>query len=205
MTGEPDNQHDVNTGLSGLEAMIRRAESGGGAAPVEKWDPPHCGKLDIRIARDGLWYYLGTPIGREPLVRLFASVLRRDDDGITYLVTPVEKIEITVDDVPFIGVELHATGTGRDQVLTVRTNVGDVVEIDSEHPLRFEKEADTDGLQPYLLVRGRLEARLGRPLLYELVDLGTTEERDGVDWFGVWSNGLFFPMMRQAELERLAG
>ena len=201
---EQSDQHEVNGGLAGLEALIGRAGTGGGAAPVERWDPPHCGKLDIRIGRDGLWYYLGTPIGREPLVRLFASVLRRDADGVTYLVTPVEKIEITVDDAPFLGVEMNATGTGGEQVLTVRTNVGDVVTVDGDHPMRFEPEADTGGLKPYVLVRGRLDARLARPLLYELVDYGTTEERDGTAWFGVWSSGLFFPMMRQAELERLS-
>ncbi|MEW5420617.1 DUF1285 domain-containing protein [Amorphus sp. 3PC139-8] len=204
MRGQPDDQHDVNGGLPGLEALIRRAGESSGPPPVERWNPPHCGKLDIRIDRNGLWHYLGSPIGREPLVRLFASVLRRDDDGITYLVTPVEKIEITVEDVPFIGVEMHASGAGHDQVLTVRTNVGDVVTIDAEHPLRFQPEEGTDGLQPYVLVRGRLEARLARPLLYELVEVGTVETRDGTDWFGVWSNGLFFPMMRQAELERLS-
>lgn len=203
MAGQTD-QHEVNGGLAGLEALIGRAGTKGGAAPVERWDPPHCGKLDIRIGRDGLWYYLGTPIGREPLVRLFASVLRRDADGVTYLVTPVEKIEITVDDAPFLGVEMNAAGDGPDQVLTLRTNVGDVVAIDADHPMRFEPEQDTDGLKPYVLVRGRLEARLARPLLYELVEHGTTEARDGTEWFGVWSSGLFFPMMRQAELERLS-
>lgn len=204
MADDTGDQHEVNGGLAGLEALIGRAGDGRGPAPVERWEPEHCGKLDIRIARDGLWYYMGSPIGREPLVRLFASVLRKDADGTTCLVTPVEKIEITVEDVPFIGVEMHAAGTGRDQVLTVRTNVGDVVGVDADHPMRFEPEEDTDGLQPYVLVRGRLEARLSRPLLYELVEHGTTETRDGTDWFGVWSGGLFFPMMRQAELERLS-
>lgn len=201
---EQTDQHEVNGGLAGLEALIGRAGTGGGAAPVERWDPPHCGKLDIRIGRDGLWYYLGTPIGREPLVRLFASVLRRDADGVTYLVTPVEKIEITVDDAPFLGVEMNATGAGAEQILTVRTNVGDVVTVDADHPMRFEPEEDTDGLKPYVLVRGRLEARLSRPLLYELVAHGSTEDRDGTDWFGAWSSGVFFPIMRQAELERLS-
>lgn len=204
MRGQASDQQDVNAGLPGLEALLRRAGTQGGPPPVERWNPPDCGKLDIRIARDGTWFYLGTPIGREALVRLFASVLRRDPDGLTYLVTPVEKIEITVDDVPFIGVELHASGEGRDQVLTVRTNVGDVVTVDADHPLRFEKADDTDGMQPYVLVRGRLEARLSRPLLYELADLGGPETHDGALWFGIWSSGLFFPMMPQSELERLS-
>jgi hypothetical protein len=213
MTGAasaPDH-NAVNTAgagsAEGLEALLRRAgaaAAGEGPAPVERWNPPDCGDLDMRIAADGLWYYLGTPIGREPLVRLFASVLRRDEDGRYRLVTPVEKIGITVEDVPFVAVELHATGTGADQAITLRTNVGDIVEAGPAHPLRFEAEPDTDGVRPYVLVRGRLEARLARPLLYELVEHGGNELKDGEEWFGVWTRGVFFPMMRTAELERLS-
>ena len=188
----------------GLEGLLRRAgaRAGRGPPPVDRWNPPDCGDIDIRIAADGLWYYLGTPIGREPLVRLFASVLRRDDDGRYRLVTPVEKIGITVEDVPFVAVELHATGAGAGQAITLRTNVGDVVEVGAAHPLRFAAEPETDGVRPYVAVRGRLEARLGRPLLYELVERGGNEQRDGEEWFGVWSRGVFYPMMRTAELER---
>jgi hypothetical protein len=213
MTGAasaPDH-NAVNTAgvgsAEGLEALLRRAgaaAAGEGPAPVERWNPPDCGDLDMRIAADGLWYYLGTPIGREPLVRLFASVLRRDEDGRYRLVTPVEKIGITVEDVPFVAVEMHAAGTGTEQAITLRTNVGDIVEAGPAHPLRFEAEPDTDGVRPYVLVRGRLEARLQRPLLYELVEHGGNEARDGEEWFGVWSRGVFFPMMRTAELERLS-
>lgn len=190
----------------GLEALLRRAgaATGVGPPPVERWNPPDCGDLDIRIAADGLWYYLGTPIGREPLVRLFASVLRRDEDGRYRLVTPVEKIGITVEDVPFVAVEMYATGTGAEQAITLRTNVGDIVEAGPAHPLRFEAEPDTDGVRPYVLVRGRLEARLARPLLYELVEHGENELKDGEEWFGVWTRGVFFPMMRTAELQRLS-
>lgn len=190
---------------AGLEALVRRAAGRDrGLPPVEKWNPPYCGDLDIRIAADGLWFYLGTPIGREALVRLFASVLRRDEDGRHYLVTPVEKIGITVDDVPFVAVEMFAAGEGPAQVITLRTNVGDIVEVGPAHPLRFTAEPETDGVRPYVLVRGRLEARLARPLLFELVETATIETRESEDWFGVWSNETFFPMMRAAELRQLS-
>ena len=188
----------------GLEALIKRAGSNSrGIPPVEKWNPPFCGDLDMRIAADGLWYYMGSPIGREPLVKLFASVVRRDEDGRYYLVTPVEKIGITVEDVPFIGVELHASGSGRQQQLTVRTNVGDIVEVGPQNPLRFVNDAENDGLKPYVLVRGRLEARLARPLLYELAALGEVISLDGGDWVGVFASGTFYPIMLAEELERL--
>ena len=201
---DPHDQKPVKDGTGALEALMSRAVAGGGLPPVDRWDPPHCGDLDIRIARDGLWYYLGTPIGRERLVRLFSTVLRREADGRYYLVTPVEKIGIAVDDVPFIAVELHAEGTGGDLALTLRTNVGDVVAVGEDHPLRFEPEPETGGVQPYVRVRGGLDARLARPLLYQLVDLGATATVDGEAWFGVRSRGRFFPMMRAAELDRLA-
>ena len=194
-----------NEGESPLDALVRRA--GGlnrGKPPVEKWNPPDCGDIDMRIAADGTWFYMGTPIGRMPLVELFASVLRRDADDKFYLVTPVEKIVITVEDAPFIGVELHGEGDGEAQTITIRTNVSDVVSAGPDHPLRFAVEENTGGVKPYILVRGRLEALFARPLLYELVDLGTTREVDGVSWFGVWSGGAFFPILPEAELERLS-
>lgn len=188
----------------GLQELVRRAApSGRSLPPVEEWNPDYCGAIDMRIAADGTWFYMGTPIRRQALVRLFSTVLRRDADGGTYLVTPVEKIGITVDDAPFIAVELHADGAGRDQRLTFRTNVGDVVVADAEHPLRFVAEAATGGLKPYVLVRGRLEAKLARPLLYELAELAC-EEADasavsGAPRFGVWSSGCFFEMDRPQE------
>nr|WP_281261786.1 DUF1285 domain-containing protein [Breoghania corrubedonensis] len=151
----------------------------------------------MRIAADGSWYYMGTPINREALVRLFSTVLRRDGDGEYYLVTPVEKIGITVEDAPFLAVEMHARGEGKDQVLTFRTNVGDVVEAGADHALRFVEEEETGGLIPYILVRGRLEAKLARPLLYELADLATETAGDGAARFGVWSGGCFFEMHPQ--------
>ncbi|MTI43590.1 hypothetical protein JM93_02813 [Roseibium hamelinense] len=178
---------------SGLTALIERAGSNPRAAPpVELWNPPFCGDLDIRIASDGTWSYLGSAIQRDALVRLFASVLRKDEDGKTYLVTPVEKIGITVEDAPFLGVEMHKDGGGANQMLVLRTNVGDVVEIGGDHPLRFVEDPKNGGLKPYVLVRGRLEALLSRPLLYELAELFETADVGGTDKTGVWSGGEFF-------------
>ncbi len=189
----------------GLEALIARApRAGKGGAPVERWNPPFCGELDMEIRADGTWFYLGTPIGRLPLVQLFSSVLRKDEDGRTYLVTPVEKVAIRVADAPFLAVEMHASGEGAAQVLTFRTNVGDVVEAGPQHPLRFEDESGTGGLKPYLHVRGRLEALVHRPVMYELIQIGETEPVDGEPMFGVRSNGVFFPIMPAARLEALS-
>ena len=185
--------------------MARAKYAGNGLPPVEKWHPPFCGDIGMRIAADGLWYYQGTPIGREALVRLFSTVLRKDEDGGTYLVTPVEKIAIMVEDAAFIAVELHADRVAGEQVLTVRTNVGDVVEIGPQHPLRFVNEKSTGGVKPYVHIRGRLEALLARPLLYQLVELGGTRLVDGVAMFGVASRGVFFAIMRQDRLDHLAG
>ena len=190
-------------GLASLMAKLGGAGEGRGPAPVERWNPPFCGDIDMRIAADGTWFYCGTPIGREAMVRLFASVLRRDEDGRTYLVTPVEKCGIIVDDVAFVAVELQVEGTGDDRVLGLRTNVGDRIVVDDDHPLRFEIDAVNGGLKPYVRVRGRLEARLARPVLYELVALGETEGHDGRDWFGVRSSGRFFPIVPADEIEAI--
>lgn len=201
----------VNQSLSaagyagGLEALVARAaRAGQGLPPVEKWNPPFCGDIDMEIRADGTWFYLGTPIGRMPLVQLFSTVLRKDDDGGTYLVTPVEKVGIRVADAPFVAVEMHADLRPDGQTLTFRTNVGDVVEAGPAHPLRFVDEPDTGGLKPYLLVRGRLEALLARPVLYDLVAIGETRQSGGMDMFGVASNGVFFPIMPAARLEELS-
>lgn len=174
-----------------------------GAPPVHLWNPPFCGDLDMRIARDGTWFYMGTPIGRMPLVKLFSSVLRHEEDGRYLLVTPVEKVGLQVDDVPFVGVELDKVSLDDgSEALTLRTNVDDVVVISEDHPLRFHIDEDTGGLTPYCLIRGRLEARLGRPLLYQLADFGEEAQIEGVDWFGVSSCDRFFPMMRMVDLEQ---
>ncbi len=168
---------------AGLAAMISRAaeqtgDARRGPAPVERWNPPFCGDLDMEIRADGTWFYLGTPIGRAPLVRLFSTVLRKDEDGKTYLVTPVEKVGIRVLDAPFVAVEMKVTTSEDDgePLLTFRTNVGDVVEAGPEHPLRFEIFGENRELKPYLLVRRRLEALISRAVMYDLVALGDVIE-----------------------------
>mgnify|MGYP000108309947 CR=1 FL=1 len=171
-----------------------------GLPPVEKWNPPFCGDIDMRIGADGNWYYMNSPIGRKPLVRLFSTVLRRDADGKYYLVTPVEKCGIRVDDAPFLAVSMEVEGEGEDQVIRFGTNVEDEVTVDGAHPLRFEIEQGTDGLKPYVLVRGRLEALVNRPIFYDLVEAGTVAKHGGEDWYGVWSSGRFWPMARAAEI-----
>lgn len=187
------SNEDLKKMPPGLAELMRRAGGSDRALPpVERWNPPFCGDLDIRIAADGTWYYMGSSIQRERLVRLFASVLRKDEDGRFYLVTPVEKIGITVEDAPFIGVELHVDGDGEKQKLTLRTNVGDVVDLDQDHPLRFEQDPENQGLKPYVLVRGRLEALLSRSLLYELAELFQERQDNGRTEMGVWSAGRFF-------------
>jgi hypothetical protein len=191
---------------AGLEALVSRAaRAGKGLPPVERWNPDFCGDLDMEIKRDGTWFYLGTPIGRMPLVQLFSTVLRKDEDGKTYLVTPVEKVGIRVEDAHFVAVEVNATGSGDEQVLTFRTNVGDVVEAGPDHPLRFVDEKETDGVKPYLLVRGRLEALVSRAVMYELVELGEELEIDGQAVFAVRSHGAVFPIMPVETLRRLGG
>ena len=190
---------------SGLEALISRAaRAGKGLPPVERWHPEFCGDLDIEIRRDGTWFYLGTPIGRMELVRLFSTVLRMDEDGRTYLVTPVEKVGIRVEDAPFVAVEVNASGAGEDRVLTFRTNVGDVVEAGPDHPLRFVDEDETGGLKPYLKVRGRLEALVARPVMYELAELGEEIDIDGKAMFALRSRGAVFPVMPAETLRRLS-
>lgn len=173
----------------------RRNRSGG--APVHLWNPDYCGELDIRIARDGLWHYLGTPIGRPQLVRLFASVLRRDADDRYYLVTPVEKIGITVDDVPFVAVDFHVEGEGSGQSLVFLTNVGDEAAAGPENPIRLERNEKTGEPTPYVLIRGRLEARIDRKSFYRLVDIGEVKG----EHFGVCSGGEFYPLATVAELD----
>lgn len=179
----------------GLDALLRAAKESGeaGARPVDKWNPPYCGSIGMSIRRDGVWLYQGSPIGRIALVKLFASILRKDDDGKTYLVTPAEKIDVDVEDAPFLAVELAVSGEGRDQGLTFRTNVDDVVTVDAAHPLRFQVSEPDSGLKPYVLVRGKLEALCTRAVYMELVSLA---EPNDDDWeaIGVWSGGVWWPL-----------
>ncbi|NML72958.1 DUF1285 domain-containing protein [Rhizobium sp. S-51] len=199
----------ATTDAAGLAAMISRAaaQTAGGKPtlpPVDRWEPPFCGDLDMEIRADGTWFYMGTPIGRAPLVRLFSTVLRKDADGKTYLVTPVEKVGIRVEDAPFLAVEMSVTARDGEQVLTFRTNVGDLVEAGAEHALRFVIHGENHELKPYLHVRGRLEALVTRAVMYDLVELGETVDIDGTEMFAVRSGGALFPVMPAAELDRLS-
>ena len=190
---------DAANPLQGLKEAEKAA--GKGLPPVHLWNPPFCGDLDMRIAQDGLWYYMNSPIGRKPLMKLFSSVLRHDDDGKYYLVTPVEKVGIRVDDAPFVAIRMETEGEGQRQVISFETNADDRVTVDAAHPLRVEDEEGTGGLKPYVLVRARLEALVSRALFYDLVAKGTV---DG-EWFGVWSSGRFWPMQKASEIGMPAG
>ncbi|MGH6932788.1 MAG: DUF1285 domain-containing protein [Dongiaceae bacterium] len=153
-----------------------------------------CGDIDIRIGRDGTWFYHGSPIGRKPLVKLFAAVLRRESDGEYWLVTPVERARIKVDDAPFTAVEVNGSGQGREQILTFRTNLDDEVAADRDHSIRIIHNPDTGEPSPYILVRDGLEARILRPAFYELVELAELRKDGGLEIYGVWSKGAFFPL-----------
>src|SRR5947208_10166513 len=178
-------QGQTTGNLEGLTVAAREAANASrakkGIPPVHLWNPPFCGDIDMRIAQDGLWYYLNSPIGRKPLMKLFASVLRHDEDGKYYLVTPVEKCGIRVDDAPFVAIRMSIAGKGRNQIISFETNTDDIVTIDIAHPMRVAVEEGTDGLKPYVLVRGRLEALVSRALFYDLVALGVVEG----EWFGI--------------------
>ncbi|MEX0300999.1 MAG: DUF1285 domain-containing protein [Leisingera sp.] len=189
-------QKAVTPGAEGLAASVKAAKKGKGLPPVHLWNPPFCGDLDIRIARDGSWYYLGTPFNRFELVKLFASILKLED-GKYFLVTPVEKVGITVEDAPFAAVDFDAEGAGRDQVISFTTNVEDTTAAGPDTPIRVERDAESGEPSPYVMVRAGLEARIDRKSFYRLVELG--EHHD--DWFGVWSGGAFFPLVPSAELE----
>ncbi len=185
-------------GLEAITGALGRAANGAdwgaaGRPPVELWNPPFCGDIDMRIAADGTWLYLKTPIGRPALVKLFASVLKREGDNY-YLVTPVEKCGIRVDDAPFLAVEMNVEDGADGHVLNFRTNVDDWIACGPQHRLRFEPEADTGGLKPYLHVRRDLWAKVTRTLFFDLVELGEERDVEGTAMFGVSSMGEFFPM-----------
>jgi hypothetical protein len=191
---QPSRRGDIaEQGISGLEALLKE-QAANRLPPVERWNPPYCGDIGMAIRSDGTWMYQGSPIGRKPLVRLFSRVLRKDEDGRHYLVTPVEKVDVAVEDAPFLAVEMTVEGAGTQQVLTFRTNVDDIVVCARANPLSFVKEPRHDGLKPYLLVRGRLEALVTRALYYDLVELAEVCAVDGRDTLGIWSSGDFFAM-----------
>ncbi|SEJ94360.1 DUF1285 domain-containing protein [Pseudomonas sp. NFR16] len=173
------------------DLLAQIPKTGKGLPPVHLWNPDFCGDIDMRIARDGTWFYLGTPIGRKPMVRLFSTIIRRDGDDY-FLITPVEKVGITVDDAPFVAVLLDVQGEGESQVLSFTTNVEDMIELGPEHPMRVIVDPHTQEPAPYVHVRANLEALIHRNVFYQLVDLAVVRQIEGQRWLGVWSAGEFF-------------
>jgi hypothetical protein len=188
-------------GLEALTASLLRENKG--LPPVERWNPPFCGDIDMRIAADGTWFYQKTPIGRPALVKLFASVLKREGDKY-FLVTPVEKVGIVVEDAPFLAVEMNPSAGGVSPILQFRTNVDDWVAAGPGHALRFELQPANGGLKPYLHVRRDLWAKVTRALFYDLVALGEERDVDGKAMFGVVSGGEFFAMAEASAVREFA-
>ena len=189
-----NRQNAVTPSADGIAASIRAAKTRG-LPPVHLWNPEFCGDLDMRIARDGTWFYLGTPIGRPELVRLFSTILKKEGDKY-FLVTPVEKVGITVDDAPFVAVDFEPDGNDREQVLTFTTNVGDTAQAGPDHPIRVVRDAETGEPSPYVHIRADLEALIDRKSFYRLVELGAHHD----NWFGIWSSKEFFPIIPSDEL-----
>ena len=187
-------QKTVTPSAEGLAASLKATKTRG-LPPVETWNPPFCGDIDMEIRRDGTWFYEGTPIGRPGLVKLFASILIREGDDY-FLVTPVEKVGIRVQDAPFVAVDFEASGEGQAQRLTFTTNLENITVAGPEAPLRFVRDDETGEPSPYVRVRRNLEALIDRKSFYRLVDLGV--HHDG--WFGVWSGGVFFGIIPSDEL-----
>ena len=198
MTNDPKLQLIVKPSAENLIAAAKSAAKKG-PPPVHLWNPPFCGDLDMEIRRDGTWFYLGTPIGRHALVRLFSSIIRKDGDDY-FLVTPVEKVGIRVVDVPFVAIDADATGSGDRQLLSFTTNVGDAVTAGPDHPIRVVRDRETGEPSPYIHIRANLEALIDRKTFYRLIDLGRHEPHEGNSWFGLWSGGVFFPIIPSAEL-----
>ena len=187
----PDHDQDA------MQSLMKAAEATSGAKGyphVERWEPDYCGEMDMVIRRDGSWWHEGTRIGRERMVRLFARILRKDADGETYLVTPVEKIRIKVEAAPFLAVAVERAGEDKDQTLAFRTNLDDAVIASAEHPIRVETGPD-GAPDPYVLIRGRLEALITRAAFYDLAALAVSgQDERGKPVMGVWSRGVFFPL-----------
>lgn len=188
----------VKPSADGLAASAQAATKKG-PPPVHLWNPPFCGDIDMRIARDGTWFYQGTPIGRPGLVKLFSGILKKEA-GKFFLVTPVEKVGITVDDAPFVAIDFDVSGEGPAQVVTFTTHVGDTVTLDAEHVLRVERDPVSGEPSPYIHVRAGLEALIDRKSFYRLVDLCVHTKDAGKDWFGLWSSGRFFPVIPSEDL-----
>jgi len=176
-----------------VEHLLQAAQTGRGPAPVHLWNPPFCGDIDMRIARDGTWYYQGTPIGRPSMVQLFSRIIRRDGERY-FLVTPVEKVGIRVDDAPFVAVDMQVEGEGASQVLRFVTHVGDEVCASAEHPLRVVIDKKSGEPAPYIRVRANLEALIHRNLFYRMVELAEEQSINGKPWLVVYSSGQCFPI-----------
>jgi len=189
------------SGIDTLLSATKAATRGGGLPPVHLWNPPFCGDIDMEIRRDGTWFYEGTPIGRPALVRLFSTILKKED-GRHFLVTPIEKVGIRVEDAPFVAQDFEVTGegSGPGQVVTFTTNVGDKVAAGPDDPIRVVRDASGEP-SPYVHVRAGLEALIDRKSFYRLVDLGEAHAVNGEDWFGVWSGGAFFPIIPVRDLD----
>tara|TARA_R110002020_G_scaffold83397_2_gene207224 strand:+ start:130719 stop:131306 length:588 start_codon:yes stop_codon:yes gene_type:complete len=177
-----------------LKAILPDGKLSGKLPPVDSWNPQNCGDIDMSIRADGSWWHEGGRMNRERMVKMFSRILRKDEDGKTYLVTPYEKVVVDVEDAPFIAVRVDRAGAaGPQQALAFLTNVGDVAVAGPENPIRVETDAETGEPAPYVLVRGRLEAKIARPAFYELVDMAETDPKDETV-LGVWSQGVFFPI-----------
>ena len=198
MAKAAETQKIVKPSADGLMSAVSAA-SKKGPPPVHLWNPDFCGDIDMRIARDGTWFYQGTPIGRPAMVRLFSGILKLEE-GKFYLVTPVEKVGIVVEDAPLHAVDFEASGTGRDQVLTFFTRTEDEVVAGPENVIRVDRDAETGEPSPYVHVRRGLMARIDRKSFYRLIDLGAHETVDGTAWFGLWSSGRFFPVIPSQDL-----
>ena len=197
MTDKP-----ITSGLEGLASAAKAAAGARKLPPVHLWNPDFCGDIDMRIARDGVWFYNGSPIGRLPLVQLFSTILRKEPERYV-LVTPVERVGIQVEDAPFLAVEMQRREGPNGPILAFRTNVEDWVEAGPDHPMRFET-GDAEGLKPYVHIRADLWALVKRALFYDLVEAGEVRDTDGGRMFGIVSNGAFFAMAPAEEIERFA-
>jgi len=189
--GASESEQDA---MQSLLAAAQSSDNAQGLPPVDRWEPDYCGEMDMVIRRDGSWWHEGTRIGREKLIRLFARILRKDADGATYLVTPVEKIKITVEAAPFLAVRVDRAGEGPDQRLAFLTNMDDAVVAGPDHPIRVEIRPGGEP-EPFVHIRGRLEALMTRAAFYDLAEYAVPgEDAAGRDVMGVWSCGVFFPL-----------
>lgn len=188
-----------------LATAATKGTKGKGLPPVHLWNPPFCGDIDMVIRRDGTWFHEGTPIGRAPMVRLFSTILKREGDEY-FLVTPVEKVRLRVEDTPFVAVDADVSTVddgpeaAARQAITFTTNVGDQVTAGAGHPIVVTRDPATGEPNPRVMVRADLWARIDRKTFYRLVEIGAQHRIGRVDWFGLWSSGVFFPVIPATEL-----